>query len=1197
MYNEYQLTGEYRIYFLFPLLSTINIPFLLFDFFLKHSNKLFLTLINIYFHLFHLNIIFKKYYLFVQCVASYRPLDIMRLRYKLGYWKKCANGKYIFIEIGDGAQAQRMKWSSSGFGNRTLLSHICVGDIHLVSSDEMQPTLKVVTASDNLELWKEHCIEYKLETAKDAIIFAKEIGVLPEEIELWQAGDLKYLVNCCGITKGSPKDPHRSFSPYHYGRLSLYRSWNENKMHRHVLHLRNRSKKRHNWIHDLQDDGAEVLRDLFGVKDKNHLSSGFEKLIHEFLHSLGRFGGVVLEQVGLITEALNVFDEWIEHTKCVGGSLYNRLATVTNFKGLLSKEARCRVGLMIKLCFNLNLLPHRCPKCNFNAKTKGTSDNHKKRKALVEMAHRLQLAYSYSRLPTQIHSFDVFEKYIKDVVFALNLVDSCIVIIRGTCLLHHTNDAFTAMVPELYELCREMKVAARIFFLDFIEKKHTKSGPAYKAEGNGSNGQHGDRIGGEQKGAAAICHDSTADWIEGAIHLDEHRLRNERLHNIRDVVINRSLQEHRRRIEHIAQGGYISAPDFDPSIVPIVPVVPVVAPTDNETKTETEEPLEEPDVDAAETAETAATMTLEEVLTDMGLGDNEFNEAPDAHGDGGAIDGDGDGDGMGLGDVLNELLIIDTEEDQEDQEDDENDNGDYEQIDTDESKRIMGLAGQMVGGIRERKTTVKQIPIVSVLINSTEILGSLVALPLPIPAMFGPVLASDPLHMTLTRQDFRATGIQILLSSFKGTSIGIEVSPVSLYQFFIDEANCKVHLNLKLRPLLLGKSKKKISIDAYSGLLKSANEIILTFAAGAFVDVVRYFNLLTVAAPAYKPLVKTSETDYTSEKISTFVGKGTSKTATLNETETADENGFETRTCHEITGDRALLECAPSGRLTQVFSRFLRQSAGDEFFAALSGFTSAPGRPPPLIVAHADLTGGLYAFGKMNENGNIELDGEFTGCVNAVELPFRVGEEMPVSDAMTALFNKLHVPNDVRKLDTTLNGDGGEGGEGGEGNEGGIDSAEAVNVAVAVTRAVTRTATQNTPTAIAATAAATLLLQQKPPCKNVLQCESKKCLSSQGVLNCYCKTCQIEELRIFHFKIDTFLISNADKKEFSTSWKRLIKCQLAAEKRLQEGTGVKPSDVRICYARYIDALRFVCWEIEIQRRKEEASAATKGGDE
>ena len=63
-------------------------------------------------------------------------------------------------------------------------------------------------------------------------------------------------------------------------------------------------------------------------------------------------------------------------------------------------------------------------------------------------------------------------------------------------------------------------------------------------------------------------------------------------------------------------------------------------------------------------------------------------------------------------------------------------------------------------------------------------------------------------------------------------------------------------------------------------------------------------------------------------------------------------------------------------------------------------------------------------------------------------------------------------------------------------------------------------------------------------------------------------------------------------KEFSTSWKRLIKCQLAAEKRLQEGTGVKPSDVRICYARYIDALRFVCWEIEIQRRKDESSAAT-----
>jgi hypothetical protein len=173
----------------------------------------------------------------------------------------------------------------------------------------------------------------------------------------------------------------------------------------------------------------------------------------------------------------------------------------------------------------------------------------------------------------------------------------------------------------------------------------------------------------------------------------------------------------------------------------------------------------------------------------------------------------------------------------------EDETNDFELVDINEAKRLMGLAGTMVFAIGERKESIKRIGIQQLTIKSTEILGGEHTLPLPLPPTL-PLQLDDPFESHLTRQDFRAAEIQLLLQSINGVSSGLELSALKIFQYYIgsDTENC-VKINLKEPPVLLGSKKKKVTKDPYSGLLRSAISIVLTFLPNDFQHVKQYFQL------------------------------------------------------------------------------------------------------------------------------------------------------------------------------------------------------------------------------------------------------------------------------------------------------------------------------------------------------------------
>lgn len=166
------------------------------------------------------------------------PILVFRLQMKLGYLIPCADGRYILIWIGDGAQAQRSNLAATGFGNRTIVSWTCVANVHMVSSEQYHPTVFVATASDSEALWDEHGSPFAQEMDRDFKKFAREhetaVHLNRCMWEMWTAGDLKWLCIVAGILKGAPQDIHRPFSPHHTGLYSLFRAWEEINVHRRV---------------------------------------------------------------------------------------------------------------------------------------------------------------------------------------------------------------------------------------------------------------------------------------------------------------------------------------------------------------------------------------------------------------------------------------------------------------------------------------------------------------------------------------------------------------------------------------------------------------------------------------------------------------------------------------------------------------------------------------------------------------------------------------------------------------------------------------------------------------------------------------------------------------------------------------------------------------------------------------------------
>lgn len=870
---------------------------------------------------------------------------------------------------------------------------------------------------------------------------------------------------------------------------------------------------------------------MFTVRCLNVLPSGFKRLFHEFLHSLGRFGGVILETCAVIVFAMGgkvLFDQWIDHTNCCGCSLLNRLAKVTNFKDMLDFEARCRVGGMIKLLMDLNLFPTSdapCPRCSFHTPVE--------KPGLTELVWRLLLAYRISRMPVLFYSFKHLEKYMSDVVFAIDLIESCIVITIGTCKLHATADSFMCMVPALYEELEKLKVGARILWQDYIETKHNHSGPEYKREGNGSNGKGGCRCGGELRGAGAIIEGSAGEWIDEAGDLSQAKATGQARHDIVDIVLDRKMQENYARVQHIAGGGYISNSVFIKKLKDAEILRKQLA-EENEGEGEEEENL------------------LEEAMELLALiGDDSDQDSDSENSDGeDAVEQTG-------GEVGDEFA-------------------NFEQVHIDKSLQIMANAGNMLKSIGKRKETTSFVQIKKIEINSTEIPGGGRTLPLPMPPNFSSVVEEDPFFAKLTRRTFRDRNILLVFMSTFGQSdcrCGMEISSSTLNQFFLDDATQTLYLNLKCPAGLIGKNNKKSTVDPFIGLLRSAIEIKLTFSIDSFALVIEYFTLLEGVAPAYKVLRKTTATDYTATRTTALAqsvvtpppAPAAAADDNADDQETKEDQGeFDTRTCHSIDELRALREVGVGQgcRSTMLFRRFKLRSEGQEWFVAPLGLTEAPGKQPPLVVVHKFQTKGYFGFGRLNASNEVELIDGFDGCVDARKFPFLVGVDLPESEASKALFLKLKVHPDHQKVD---------------GSGGAADQTVVARVTRQATGAATAAAAAAAAGVATGTVATNVTVRAKPTCGKC----AKNSLSSIGILNTRCKKHQIEELRLLYVNIKTF------RNEYPAAKNNAVLSAIfaKAEKVLELQQNVQPIHVRKCYAQCVEQVRFVWWAISLEKER------------